>query len=136
MLFPRPTGAVRWLHIALAVLALVSTHANVVRIAFVTPCTRAVSPSMTAVDSAGEYGAAIHTAKHVGVADTQHDHPTSAPAEHAVLSACATGPGTLAAVVSLPDRVAVCDTVALLESYQLRPLSPAPHPPFRPPRTV
>jgi hypothetical protein len=127
--------AARWLRIVFAVVALVATHAAVVRAAFGTACARAArSGSTAAIAGAAERGA-NGAAFHDAAIEAPHDPSTDTPEQGAVVPQCATG-GTLVPIVDLPGGITVPDTVALPLASQTRPPSIAAPTPFRPPRAV
>lgn len=135
MLFAPRTGAVRWLRIVLAVVALVATHASVMQAAFVTTCARAVSSGEISVAGA-QAPSASHAAASEVALHAAHFVANHTPVEQAVVPSCATSVGAPTAVVDAPGLATMWKAAVLPRALQARPTSIAPPPPFRPPRAI
>lgn len=136
MILAARTGAFRWLRLALAVLALVASHAGAARAALGITCARSGEPSLSAVAAGAAAITASRAAQHDVALEAPHDASSHAPAQPSVVPQCATSVTAPPAIIDVPSAVTAWDAAALPVAPQMRPLSLAPSPPFRPPRAI
>ena len=116
----------RWLRLALALLAVIASHASIARAALGATCARVAS-----VDAV-----AGGTSDDVTPSGSRARAPHDAPTAPALASPCATSVAALPPLTGVPCASIAWEAAALPLGPEARPVSHALPPPFHPPRAI